>query len=935
MNFASLTLSLALCATSLSLAQTPGGLSGPDAAPSTPSQSAFLEAHPGAAFFTRDGSITRVYGKAFSNGATPTDSADAFLKSWASVFGTQFSELLPIGQYEDGHSLQPLVFDEESGTSKFTLVSYSQFVKGIPVFRSTVRCLVRNDEGSPLVLVSSELKNLGDFAASFTGKLVPPSRLDMKKATRFAFNQFRQAPTVTAQEMVIWAGYEETKAEKPVVAIKFIAEGGNVFDETSRQKALFIVDAATGRILYEENMILNADLSINVRGMGTENMVADACANEVPMAMPHARITYGTTTIYANANGFAPAIISASTTFTSTTSGRYFTMNNVPGAESSVALSSAGGVLDFMHNSANTVELTRAEVNSYIQANLVRDFTLSVSPSFPTIATQLGFAINVGVAGSCNAFYDGSSINFYAAGGGCNNTGFGDVVHHEYGHHLVAVAGSGQGAYGEGMGDVMGVIMKDAPQLGVGFQSCTTGIRDANNNCQFSSTGCSSCGSEIHACGQLLSGCVWSLRNSLIVSQPTTYRTKLGTLAVNSIPLHTGTSIAGDITIDFLTLDDNNGNIGDGTPNYSAINAAFTAHGLPGPAVQLIGFTFPNGLPTLSNPNGSTTVAVDVGALSATPAPGTGKLYWRSGSTGAYTLADMVQGAANQYTATLPALPCGTGLQFYFAANTSTGTAVTSPIDAPTTIYAASVATGSSNPFVDTVETALGWTLTTVGDTATAGLWVRGNPLGTPNGTTPVQPEDDVTTGTGVNCFFTGQGTAVGALGAADVDAGYTTLTSPTMDALGGEARVSYYRWYSNNQGGSPNADTFKVQLSNNNGSTWLSLEIVGPGGPENSGGWIYKSLRIADYMTPTATMKVRFIAEDSATGSLIEAAVDEVRITITECGAAEDLNGDGVVDASDVAILLNNWGGSGLGDIDGNGVVDAADVAALLNAWG
>ena len=120
--------------------------------------------------------------------------------------------------------------------------------------------------------------------------------------------------------MVIWAGYEETKAEKPVVAIKFIAEGGNVFDETSRQKALFIVDAATGRILYEENMILNADLSINVRGMGTENMVADACANEVSMAMPHARITYGTTTIYANANGFAPAIISASTTFTSTIS---------------------------------------------------------------------------------------------------------------------------------------------------------------------------------------------------------------------------------------------------------------------------------------------------------------------------------------------------------------------------------------------------------------------------------------------------------------------------------------------------------------------------------------------------------------------------------------------------------------------------------------
>ncbi|MSR40564.1 MAG: hypothetical protein EXS10_01500 [Phycisphaerales bacterium] len=935
MNIASLTLSIALCASSFAYSQVPGAFSGPDAAPSTPSQSAFIEAHPGAGFFSRDGMITRVYGEAFSNGATPMASAENFLQSWAPIFGAQYGDLLAIGQYEDGHSLQPLMLDEETGLDKFTLVSYSQFVKGVPVFRSTVRCLVRNEEGSPLVLVSNELKNLGDFAASLTSKPVPPSRINMKLASRYAFNEFRSAPTVSAQEMVIWAGYEDAKTAKPVLAVKFIAEGGNVFDGASYQKFLFVVDAANGRILFQENMILSADLTINARGMGTENMVADACANEVSMALPYAKITYGTSTIYANVNGVAVAIIGASTAFTSTTSGRYFTMNNVPGAESSITTNSAGGVLDFMHNSANTVEGTRSEVNSYIHANLVRDLTLSVSPSYPTIATQLGFAINVGVAGTCNAFYDGSSINFYAAGGGCNNTAFGDVVHHEYGHHLVAVAGSGQGAYGEGMGDVMGVLMKDNPQLGVGFQSCATGIRDANNVCQYSATGCSSCGSEIHACGQLLSGCVWSLRNTFAVTYPSTYRTKLASLAVNAMPLHTGSSIAGDITIDYLTLNDNNGNIGDGTPDYSAINGAFTAHGLPGPAVQLLAFAYPSGIPTLSNPNGSTTVAVNVSALSATPAPGTGKMYWRNGVTGAYSVANMAQGAANQYTATIPALTCGSSLQFYFAANTSTGIAVTSPLDAPTTIYAASVGTGSSNTFVDTVETDLGWSLTTTGDTATTGQWVRADPVGTINGTVQVQPELDVTTGVGVNCFFTGQGTAGGTLGAADVDGGYTTLTSPTMSALGGEARVSYYRWYSNGQGGAPNADSFKVQISNNNGTTWISLEIVGPTGVEVDGGWIFKNLRIADYVTPTATMKLRFIAEDSATGSLIEAAVDEVRISVVNCGIAQDLNGDGVVNAADLAILLNNWGGSGLGDLDGNGYVDAADVAALLNAWG
>lgn len=46
------------------------------------------------------------------------------------------------------------------------------------------------------------------------------------------------------------------------------------------------------------------------------------------------------------------------------------------------------------------------------------------------------------------------------------------------------------------------------------------------------------------------------------------------------------------------------------------------------------------------------------------------------------------------------------------------------------------------------------------------------------------------------------------------------------------------------------------------------------------------------------------------------------------------DLNGDGTVNAADLAALLGNWNGSGAGDLDGNGVVGAADLAALLGAW-
>lgn len=46
------------------------------------------------------------------------------------------------------------------------------------------------------------------------------------------------------------------------------------------------------------------------------------------------------------------------------------------------------------------------------------------------------------------------------------------------------------------------------------------------------------------------------------------------------------------------------------------------------------------------------------------------------------------------------------------------------------------------------------------------------------------------------------------------------------------------------------------------------------------------------------------------------------------------DLTGDNLVNAQDVAALLNQWGGPGSGDFSGNGLVDSADVAFLLSNW-
>lgn len=46
------------------------------------------------------------------------------------------------------------------------------------------------------------------------------------------------------------------------------------------------------------------------------------------------------------------------------------------------------------------------------------------------------------------------------------------------------------------------------------------------------------------------------------------------------------------------------------------------------------------------------------------------------------------------------------------------------------------------------------------------------------------------------------------------------------------------------------------------------------------------------------------------------------------------DLDGNGSVGASDLAVLLGGWG-TPAGDITGDGTTDAADLAVLLGAWG
>jgi len=147
---------------------------------------------------------------------------------------------------------------------------------------------------------------------------------------------------------------------------------------------------------------------------------------------------------------------------------------------------------------------------------------------------------------------------------------------------------------------------------------------------------------------------------------------------------------------------------------------------------------------------------------------------------------------------------------------------------------------------------------------------------------------------------------------AADVDAGFTTLQSPAFDVTNlQQPMVSYWRWFSNDQGGAPNTDVFRVDISNNNGASWSTVENVGPTGAQTAGGWYRKSFLVADFVAPTAQVRLRFVAQDLGTDSVVEAAIDDFKIEDFSCsGARAFCAGDG----SATACPCGNNGASGVG---------------------
>ena len=298
---------------------------------------------------------------------------------------------------------------------------------------------------------------------------------------------------------------------------------------------------------------------------------------------------------------------------------------------------------------------------------------------------------------------------------------------------------------------------------------------------------------------------------------------------------------------------------------------------------QTLTFAYPNGAPGLVSPSEPTLFAVEVTEGTGTPVASTGMVYYRVDG-GLWESAAMTPTGGSSYQASLPAAPCGSVVDWYVSADVLQSGTYLDPPDAPNSSYEAISASELTVVLDDAFETHEGWTVGAFDDDATGGVWVRVDPVGTYVNTDPVQPEDDHSTDPGTVAYVTGQHYG-GTAGASDVDGGKTTLITP-MFALGDatDAIFSYWRWYTNDKGANAQQDVFEVDLSTDYGVSWTPIEMVGPTGPEVSGGWYYHEFRLRDYADPTDGVQLRFVASDYGGGSLVEAVIDDFQLRALSC---------------------------------------------------
>lgn len=665
-----------------------------------------------------------------------------------------------------------------------------------------------------------------------------------------------------------------------------------------------LVDAHNGQLLSRRNLVVQAapkafppngrpEANGNLQMLGTI-YPKHPYAPDSMVALPHLQFTVNGTNYFTNAVGsYDGGIPNLPAQGTFPLQGRWSrvvhgnTGTNTP--TFSLMVDSLRDTIIYNNRGTSPAINSIRHLSAYYHTSLVHDYLKSLMPNF----TALDFPLTTRVDrtdGTCNAFFNGNSINFYVTAGGCNALSqTADVVYHEYGHAITNYFYNsfGQpfqnGGMGEGYSDIFAITLTNDPVLGIGFSSSNpnTSIRRYDQNPKIFPQNLVG---QVHADGEIICGAWW--RTGGLIGNN---RTMMEILAESMYALANAPNgqegrLYSQILIDAIQADDNDNNLANGTPHFNQLVSGFGFHGIR--LLANVQFT----LSPFADAPANAPIPVNVSINAAAPfnsfVAGAQIIYRQLGA--ALSTSDTVtltSAGGNNYTGSLPAQPLGTVLQYFVGVvDLSGGIGAIQPnfatdVASPNLHYNLLVGfTEYANHTFENATTDSNFTVGFASDNAIDGIWEIGVPIPSfataSNPATITAPGSNATPGGSRAAFTKNAPTTTSPVDAADVDGGRTSLLSPVYDLTTyGDPVVTYMRWYTNETGTSPNLDNWEVYITND-GTTWRLIERT----RRSDRSWRRNAVRVRDFVTPSATVRLRFVAQDLNPSSTVEAAIDDIR---------------------------------------------------------
>jgi hypothetical protein len=610
------------------------------------------------------------------------------------------------------------------GSNDKLTVRFRQVVNGVPVEDGYVNVLF-DMQGRLLSIQTTGMPNVAQVP---TSPAIDAERARAIAASAFTRETGLEPDVIQAAELIV-DQYFDGEERLPRLAWKVNVQAlGTDAPATGFHQ---FVDAALGLVYRHTASVHNFDVSGTVRSNATPGVLPDTGANpETQQLMRFMRVQAGAQTAFTDTNGnFTLTGVNAPVSATFTYVGTHNNVTNQAGVPYALTttLNQATGN-NVLLNPSSTAEIT-AQANAFRCVNLMRDFIKSINPS-DTSADGV-FTANTNLNQTCNAFYDGGSINFFIAGS-CVNTAYSTVIAHEHGHWMndIYLTGNGPDGMGEGNADVWGMYIFDTPIIGQNFQG-TSHIRTGLNTMAFCGDSNPGCYGQVHADGEPWMGAAWKIRNRL----NTTNGNAAGDLAANSIFVswmnaYNQQTIRSIIEIQWLTLDDNDGNIDTGTPHFNDIDLGFRDQGFPGYTVQPFAFTNVTTLPDTLDQIGPYAVSATV---SGNQGPATSvQLFYRVEGA-AFVSVPMTNTGGNVWSGQIPGIASPAHVEYYLQATNASATTGRFPKTAPNLLLDFDIGTVTvlrTFNFDGPVDDQ-GWTHGTIGDTSNPNDdWQRETPAG-------------------------------------------------------------------------------------------------------------------------------------------------------------------------------------------------------------